>query len=1202
MIDNLRPGTSQEVAALRLALTSHKIISPKGIYWQRGLRHPSEKTQRETREFAKYLIYCLARAAGKNLWELDTPDYTNIRLPEIGTNLRSLYRYFCVNEAAAKGEMPTPKYILRFFGLPNFDSLDLTEQLAALKISKQQGKRIPWQTVPLKTQRYLVEKLAAICQKQAWQLEQADYKNTTLPEVATTLYGMYQYYGKQSGAKIPTSRFIADALGLPTFDSLSIVDQLVHLKKSVSIVWSSVPLATQKYLVQQLAVLKGKEPFELTPENYESYIEEIGRTLWGMYNYYLYHYNRGDSLENKGMSTPRLILKALGLRAFASLSVAEQVAALKKQTRIDWAIVPIETQRYLLEKLGEIIRVGPTHPWQFTTKELKLEVEEIGSSLKGLYLYYQNHPDRMGKAIMPFIMERLGIEKPENMPRKIRRRRIHKDQSRRQWGEMSIREQRQIVESLARQHGKSIWGLSSADFLGAVSETEGATLATRLYYYYRDRHDRQQRTILKFMFDALGFGTAPFNPVGRLFVTSKARVQSKSMYFLLSKVRELVRLWQKNNPGKSVTQITRQDLLDIMLSEKKMFKGFVGAVLFKADPNLSFIDLICLALQHIPLDELDPFCDVADQSNQNFLQPSMFVTYNLSSAETRRLEFLVGQYTEEDRVAELPLLLEVLDKCGQAQSRRVSIEEELLDNKWLETQRLALTGILERIKINQSFSAPLRYALGIQGETTELQPKSITNGNIFAMRLNPSQAAAARLILEDSNPLAVIHGPAGSGKTYLLEKVVEHLVRDGKRVLYVCPTHKATDVFLDRIDRYGSFRDLPVLRLGISDEKFSVAARSYWVREPAARENFKRNRAGSKGCLFVGTIAAGVNFLVDEGAKGMRQSLFSEWVGGMRIERDISDYDVVIIDEASMATKPESYAALALAKRAVLIGDHVQLEPFPLERGRALKLGLNDRETELVERSLLEELMLADFPHILLDRNYRAINPVMIVLASRIFYDERIMINQESRYFKLAKDERQWTYPADSLKIVDTSNLPYAQKRESFVGTSYCNHQEAALVVREVEHLIDQGFGIDDIAIITPYQAQVELIISALQRALPKVAQAYFKRWVSTFDGFQGDENKCVVISFVRSNPEEPPETGFVGNYHRVNVGITRAKERMCLIGDWSTLKKTGNGNSQEAALLADSLSLQTRHIFEELEAQVLELEREGRAVIEKLD
>ncbi|MFA4967299.1 MAG: AAA domain-containing protein [Candidatus Margulisiibacteriota bacterium] len=113
----------------------------------------------------------------------------------------------------------------------------------------------------------------------------------------------------------------------------------------------------------------------------------------------------------------------------------------------------------------------------------------------------------------------------------------------------------------------------------------------------------------------------------------------------------------------------------------------------------------------------------------------------------------------------------------------------------------------------------------------------------------------------------------------------------------------------------------------------------------------------------------------------------------------------------------------------------------------------------------------------------------------------------------------------------------------------------------------------------------------------------YLDRWVSTFDGFQGDENKCVIISFVRSNEKKPPETGFVGNYHRVNVGITRAQERMVLIGDWSTLKKTGNDNKDVSQLSAtDNLSLHTRHIFEELEAIVAEFEAEGRARIVRLN
>ena len=125
--------------------------------------------------------------------------------------------------------------------------------------------------------------------------------------------------------------------------------------------------------------------------------------------------------------------------------------------------------------------------------------------------------------------------------------------------------------------------------------------------------------------------------------------------------------------------------------------------------------------------------------------------------------------------------------------------------------------------------------------------------------------------------------------------------------------------------------------------------------------------------------------------------------------------------------------------------------------------------------------------------------------------------------------------------------------------------------------------------------AQVRLIRDKIRKAFPKISEEYLDKWISTFDGFQGDENKCVIISFVRSNKEHPPETGFVGNYHRVNVGLTRAKERMAIIGDLETLKKTGNGHVQQKDL-KDNLSQQTRHIFEELERLILELEEEKRA------
>ena len=57
---------------------------------------------------------------------------------------------------------------------------------------------------------------------------------------------------------------------------------------------------------------------------------------------------------------------------------------------------------------------------------------------------------------------------------------------------------------------------------------------------------------------------------------------------------------------------------------------------------------------------------------------------------------------------------------------------------------------------------------------------------------------------------------------------------------------------------------------------------------------------------------------------------------------------------------------------------------------------------------------------------------------------------------------------------------------------------------------------------------------------------------VKTVDGFQGQERDIIYISLVRSN--DTKEIGFLNDIRRMNVALTRARQRLVVIGDSATL------------------------------------------------
>ena len=95
-------------------------------------------------------------------------------------------------------------------------------------------------------------------------------------------------------------------------------------------------------------------------------------------------------------------------------------------------------------------------------------------------------------------------------------------------------------------------------------------------------------------------------------------------------------------------------------------------------------------------------------------------------------------------------------------------------------------------------------------------------------------------------------------------------------------------------------------------------------------------------------------------------------------------------------------------------------------------------------------------------------------------------------------------------------------------------------LVRKI--LIEEKIDTTAAAFISPYAGQIQLAKDALPNELR----------VSTIDSFQGQERATIVLSLVRSNPDST--IGFLKDYRRMNVALTRAKERLFVIGDSSTI------------------------------------------------
>lgn len=107
------------------------------------------------------------------------------------------------------------------------------------------------------------------------------------------------------------------------------------------------------------------------------------------------------------------------------------------------------------------------------------------------------------------------------------------------------------------------------------------------------------------------------------------------------------------------------------------------------------------------------------------------------------------------------------------------------------------------------------------------------------------------------------------------------------------------------------------------------------------------------------------------------------------------------------------------------------------------------------------------------------------------------------------------------------------------------NPMEANIIAEIVCGLLSRGILEEDIGIITPYNSQADLVRQAVSTSVE----------IHTIDKYQGRDKDCILLSFVRSS-ENPRNynSSLLGDWHRINVALTRAKKKLIMVGSCITL------------------------------------------------
>ncbi|NWY51160.1 HELZ2 Helicase, partial [Chionis minor] len=459
-------------------------------------------------------------------------------------------------------------------------------------------------------------------------------------------------------------------------------------------------------------------------------------------------------------------------------------------------------------------------------------------------------------------------------------------------------------------------------------------------------------------------------------------------------------------------------------------------------------------------------------------------------------------------------------------------------------------------------------------------------------KLNQSQNQAILMALR--KPFTLIQGPPGTGKTVVGTHIVywfhklnqesieeqtpspeEEKSKKRKCILYCGPSNKSVDVVAEMLMKMKKLKPLRVYGEAIETMEYPYPGSNRHLYRKALRDAKPKHELSEiilhhrirrppnpfwrEICNFDTRMKKGEQITEEETKKYKNQLVAAR-------SHELAEHDVIlctctaasassleslnvkqiIIDECAMSTEPETLIPLVShrhAEKVVLLGDHKQLRPV-VNNDFCKSLGM---EKSLFERYRNQAWML--------DTQYR-MHKDICEFPSKEFYQTRLRTCPQ-----LSRNPSVFYHKDNGCCPIIFGHLE-GKEQSLMISTeegnenSKANLEEVQQAVRIAKQLtLDGTICPESIAILSPYNAQVsEISKGLLKEGIRGVT-------VCTIMKSQGSEWRYVILSTVRSCPRseidrKPTKSwqkkylGFVTDPNQVNVGITRAQEGLCIVGN----------------------------------------------------
>ncbi len=468
----------------------------------------------------------------------------------------------------------------------------------------------------------------------------------------------------------------------------------------------------------------------------------------------------------------------------------------------------------------------------------------------------------------------------------------------------------------------------------------------------------------------------------------------------------------------------------------------------------------------------------------------------------------------------------------------------------------------------------------------QLKPQKYAFNPLRFPWLNHTQERAVNEVLW-AKDVAVVHGPPGTGKTTTLVEAIYETLRRETQVMVCAQSNMAVDWISEKLVDHG----VPVLRIGnptrVNDKMLSFTYERKFENHPdyselwALRKVIRDLRENRKNTDSYHQKISRLNERAADLEMRINASLFDEarvvactLVGSANKILVGKKFSTLFIDEAAQALEAACWIPLRRCGRVVFAGDHQQLPPT-IKCFEAARGGLSQTLMERVVKNQPDVVTL-------LKVQYR-MNDTIMRFSSDWFYGGQVQSAPDVSYRSILDFDTpmQWVDTSalrekrkvkSEESVVNEECLNEAEGEverspqsvplnfsEQYVGENHgrINKAEAELTLTLLEEYIEkigrQRFLDErlDVGVISPYKVQTQYLRTLIRQ------RAFFKPFrrvitVNTVDGFQGQERDIMMISLVRSN--DSGQIGFLNDLRRMNVAITRARMKLIIIGDATTL------------------------------------------------